>query len=1159
MYAEKTGTQWETIKVKALIRTDEATSGNGVDVTSAIINPGIYNANAVSVLPYGWYSYGERKSGNGNYTAAGNANTLLELWSNNAMQQDIYQEILNVPNGVYKVTANCHDRKGTNGYYVYGYDQGTGFRSTGLVNVSGDDNYADITTGWLLVTNGKMNVGFKGESAAVTDSWVTADNFRLTYYGEPSADNAFDFTSVIPALTGASGNYSSYKEKYETTTETLGNLMYSTVSDIPNGIYEAVFYAAASYTNGRGFSTSAADNDNYMTYVFGNESQTSIPVVYRTAVATVPEVTVSNIPVFGNTLTMGMQKEGKGSNWHVLGVKSLKLIGTDYLSAYSSALTAAQTKATNLKTLIEGKTEASPTDILTTAAATTAASASVSDYQTAITTINNYTQNAWTLYAYAHDNGDYYGSMKNSIEALKSVVVSESTSEKVSTLDAAVAEIDKDFMAATTTADMDTQIVNLRTAIYTYIDGLTPTGDPFDLTCIIVNPSFTNNTTQGWTYTKTGGSNQASYTCNEFFNNTFDFYQTLSGLPAGSYQLSVQAFSRPGANGDTTAGAYYDFYNGVNNVTAELYINTQSKKVGNIYSYKDNTTGAKVASGDLADFHCTGLGDDDYWVPNGMQGSSLYFDDDAYITQVACLVGDDGNLQIGFRDNTLTANQWTIFDNFQLKYYGSDKTIYYKQYLPQLEAEIAANYLNNGAYSALKSGQTERAELETANAADADKLDTESDFEETIAAIEEARVAFMEAKTVYDNLQTAYTNAATDYPFYEGDGIFEMKTSQKTTFDVAVSTATSTYTTGTASKATAQAAIDAIAAAYVLNAPNAEKHYKLTLDNKGTLTFETPGSEGYSMPFKDAADYMAQTFILTPVDDETNTYTLSFEGLDGNTHYICTRAQYGSGGTGTAGIRTFADGDDAKEALKIKVQGTTTKGVFNMLNTEDSNNKLGAENDGSFYTSNANTDWSIAEASQASVTVSAKAGKFGTVILPFTPDVSEGFDGITFYAFNEIADGKLNITSVDAPQANTPYLVKNTTGSDFSKALLGYGTASQSAYNSESLYGVYTTATIPASDEDNVRYVLQTQSGTQAFYKVTSDFTATAYKCYLQVPVEKAESVKAFFFDDDLETAISSLEDGTAENATIYNLAGQRVSRATKGIYVIGGKKKVIK
>ena len=344
----------------------------------------------------------------------------------------------------------------------------------------------------------------------------------------------------------------------------------------------------------------------------------------------------------------------------------------------------------------------------------------------------------------------------------------------------------------------------------------------------------------------------------------------------------------------------------------------------------------------------------------------------------------------------------------------------------------------------------------------------------------------------------------------------------------------------------------------VLVAPSAATRYKLTLANKGALTFRTASTEGgYGMPFFAAADYMSQTFTLTPVSGETNTYTLSFEDFDGETRYVCTRAQYGEGGTGTAGIRTFAN-DNEKEALKIQIQApSATANVFYMLNTENSNAKLGATNDGDFYTDATNSDWSIAEATEASVTVAAKAGKYGTVIFPFTPDVSTGFDGVTFYSCAAVNSdsGNVQLAEVAAPAANVPYLIKNDGENDFSKTLTGWGMAAADSYTEGLLTGVYTEATIVAAANN---YVLQTQEGVQAFYLVqTSDFTATANKCYLTY--EAPGAVKALYFDFGGETAIKGVEAATNENAVIYNLAGQRVSKAQKGLYIVNGKKVSVK
>ncbi|MBE6254832.1 MAG: hypothetical protein E7105_04880 [Prevotella sp.] len=393
-----------------------------------------------------------------------------------------------------------------------------------------------------------------------------------------------------------------------------------------------------------------------------------------------------------------------------------------------------------------------------------------------------------------------------------------------------------------------------------------------------------------------------------------------------------------------------------------------------------------------------------------------------------------------------------------------------------------------------------------------------------------------------------------------GSGVFQIPTAAGTTFSNAIATAqgvydnaSSTYEEVLSANSTLQTAITTYEGV-TLNAPTGGTRYKLTLADRGTLTYQTASTEGgYGMPFKAAGDYMAQTFTFTQVSG--NTYTMSFEDFDGNTRYICTRAQYGEGGTGTYGIRSFVAGEGGKTALPITIKATTTANVFNMLNTECDNKKLGS-NGGDFYTDNAYTSWSIAEATQAEVTVSCKAGKYGTVIFPFTPDVSTGFDNIKFYSCASVNNSYTQIEEVSTPEANTPYIIKNNGGSDFSKTISGFSVAEESSYTVGLLTGVYTNAYIPVSDASNSYYVLQTKDDVQAFYKVEdADFPGTPYKCYLTLP---ATHVKAFLFPED-PTAINAIETAENENTEIYNLAGQRLSKAQKGVNIVNGKKVLVK
>lgn len=194
---------------------------------------------------------------------------------------------------------------------------------------------------------------------------------------------------------------------------------------------------------------------------------------------------------------------------------------------------------------------------------------------------------------------------------------------------------------------------------------------------------------------------------------------------------------------------------------------------------------------------------------------------------------------------------------------------------------------------------------------------------------------------------------------------------------------------------------------------------------------------------------------------------------------------------------------------------------------------------------------------KAEVTVSAKAGKYGTVIFPFTPDVSTGFDDIKFYSCASVNNGYTQIVEVLTPEANTPYIIKNNGGSNFSKTISGFSVAEEDSYTDGLLTGVYTNAYIPVSDASNSYYVLQTKDDVQAFYKVEdADFPGTPYKCYLTIPA--ATPVKAFLFPEN-PTAINAIEAAENENTEIYNLAGQRLSKLQKGVNIINGKKVLVK
>lgn len=59
---------------------------------------------------------------------------------------------------------------------------------------------------------------------------------------------------------------------------------------------------------------------------------------------------------------------------------------------------------------------------------------------------------------------------------------------------------------------------------------------------------------------------------------------------------------------------------------------------------------------------------------------------------------------------------------------------------------------------------------------------------------------------------------------------------------------------------------------------------------------------------------------------------------------------------------------------------------------------------------------------------------------------------------------------------------------------------------------------------------------------------------------EATEEISYTIEDTEIVTAISNINvEASAKNGAIYNLAGQRVSKATKGVYIINGKKVIVK
>lgn len=177
-------------------------------------------------------------------------------------------------------------------------------------------------------------------------------------------------------------------------------------------------------------------------------------------------------------------------------------------------------------------------------------------------------------------------------------------------------------------------------------------GKATDLTPIITNADFSNNGT-GWTQSSKF-TNANGYVA-EYWNTNFDFYQTISSLPKGEYELGVQSFFR--MSDINTALAAHNA--GTEQLNAILYANDNEKPVmslyddtitqyeQNPYSYPDNVTTANTA------FNTHGL----------------------YTNTLSFKLDKETDLKIGIRKTEWNNADWCCFDNFTLRFLGSPSSV----------------------------------------------------------------------------------------------------------------------------------------------------------------------------------------------------------------------------------------------------------------------------------------------------------------------------------------------------------------------------------------------------------------------------------------------------------------------------------------------------
>lgn len=324
---------------------------------------------------------------------------------------------------------------------------------------------------------------------------------------------------------------------------------------------------------------------------------------------------------------------------------------------------------------------------------------------------------------------------------------------------------------------LQTAIYNAKVSKALYESTMAETTSGSDWTALIYNSTFDANT-DGWTSTCNKGDGngivQTEGGVESWNTNSFDFNQTIYGLPNGIYTVSLDAYYRAGG-----AGASATTQN------AKLYADPSSVTTSDVMSINGYTALINQPSG-----HGTwSRVNSSFYVPNNtVAGNYVLNTLDAYNNSVTVNV-TGGSLKIGVKKDTRIANDWAYWDNFKLVYVGTSLPATLTPAEGKMNATVATaqtdainvyeanktleNY--NAALAAIAAAETSIANYATIKAAydnETEKAETNL-TEEGQEALEESDAVNKYKDGVYEDAQTltavsdiqaAYKSCLKTYP-----------------------------------------------------------------------------------------------------------------------------------------------------------------------------------------------------------------------------------------------------------------------------------------------------------------------------------------------------------------------------------------------------------
>lgn len=307
---------------------------------------------------------------------------------------------------------------------------------------------------------------------------------------------------------------------------------------------------------------------------------------------------------------------------------------------------------------------------------------------------------------------------------------------------------------------------------------------------------------------------------------------------------------------------------------------------------------------------------------------------------------------------------------------------------------------------------------------------------------------------------------------------------------------------------------------------------------------------GYTLPLKANTVYKL-TYDRASWEGESSTHS-DVTIKDPNGNVLGTASEKGS-----AGYWKSTDGTLISQTVYFV---TTNAGNYTLLmcpwgNTVFTNMELKKTNDVLTFADGSVPSYLPGTYPSVKIDREFSSDKWSTAVYPFAVSA----DKIAVLKSYDAESGKLAFESASASTPNVPFLLKNDGAITTLSNVEVSPAVAEDAYDADSivsLKGVYAQTSVEA-EEGVTNYVLSNNK----IYKVGANAaTVNPYHAYIKLALPTLESRELTFTVDGEATGISEVKaQNNAADGNIYNLNGQRVKNAKKGVYIMNGKTVIVK